>query len=56
MKVAAILLLSTILVQAKPVEKREAPLDLFAMMVQKYISENDFKALCDPSPNRCNIF
>ena len=47
MKVAAILLLSTILVQAKPVEKREALFDPFALMVQKYISENDFKALCD---------
>ena len=47
MKVAAILLLSTTLVQAKPVEKREALFDPFALMVQKYISENDFKALCD---------
>ena len=50
MKVAAILLMSTILVQAKPVEKREAsaaPFDPFAMMVQKYISENDFNALCN---------
>ena len=48
MKVAAILLLSIILVQANPVEKREAaPFDPFAMMVQKYISENDFNALCD---------
>ncbi len=45
--VAAILLLSTILVQANPVEKREAVFDPFALMVQKYISENDFKALCD---------
>ena len=45
-----ILLLSTILVQAQPVEKREAsaaPFDPFAMMVQKYISENDFNALCN---------
>jgi hypothetical protein len=47
MKLAAILLLSTILVQANPVEKREAVFDPFALMVQKYISENDFKALCD---------
>ena len=50
MKVATILLLSTILVQAKTVEEREAsaaPFDPFAMMVQKYISENDFNALCN---------
>ena len=48
MKVAAILLLSIIFVQANPVEKREAaPFDPFAMMVQKYISKNDFNALCD---------
>ena len=50
MKVAAILLMSTILVQAQPVKKREAsaaPFDPFAMMVQKYISENDFNALCN---------
>ena len=47
MKVAAILLLSTILVQANPVEKRAAVFDPFVHMVQKYISENDFKALCD---------
>ena len=47
MKVATILLLSTIMVQAKPVEKREATFDTFVLMVQKYISENDFKALCD---------
>ena len=47
MKVAAILLLSTMMVQAKPVEKREATFDTFVLMVQKYISENDFKALCD---------
>ena len=47
MKVAAILLLATILVQAKPAKKREALFDPFAMMVQKYISENDFTALCD---------
>ena len=45
--VAAILLMSTILVQANPVEKREALFDPFSLMVQKYISENDFKALCD---------
>ena len=50
MKVAAILLMSTILVQAQPVDKREASatsFDPFAMMVQKYISKNDFNALCD---------
>ena len=47
MKVAAILLLATILVQAKPAKKREALFDPFALMVQKYISENDFNALCD---------
>ena len=47
MKVAAILLLSTILVQARHVEKREALFDPFALMVQKYISENDFNALCN---------
>jgi hypothetical protein len=50
MKVAAILLMSTILVQAQPFEKREAsaaPFDSFAMMVQKYITENDFNALCN---------
>ena len=47
MKVAAILLLSTILVQAEPVQKREATFDPFVLMVQKYISENDFNALCD---------
>ena len=49
MKVAAILLLSTILIQARhvDVEKREALPDFFALMVQKYISENDFNALCD---------
>ena len=49
MKVAAILLLSTILTQARhvDVEKREALPDFFALMVQKYISENDFNALCD---------
>ena len=47
MKVAAILLLSTILVQARHVEKREALFDPFALMVQKYTSEKYFKALCD---------
>ena len=47
MKVAAILLLATILVQAKPAKEREDLFDPFALMVQKYISENDFKALCD---------
>ena len=47
MKVAAILLLATILVQAKPAKKREAIFDPFALMVQKYISENDFNALCN---------
>ena len=47
MKVAAILLLSTILVQARHVEKREDLFDPFALMVQKYTSEKDFKALCD---------
>jgi hypothetical protein len=50
MKVATILLLSTILVQAQPVDKREASatsFDPFAMMVQKYISKNDFNALCN---------
>ena len=47
MKVALILLLSTILVQAKPSKKRESLFDPFALMVQKYISENDFNALCD---------
>ena len=47
MKVAAILLLSTILVQARHVEKREALPDFFTVMVQKHISEKDFKALCD---------
>ena len=54
MKVAAILLMSTILVQAKPVEKREAsaaPFDPFAMMVKKSISENDFNGLCDLTKN-----
>ena len=54
MKVAAILLLSTILVQATPVKKREAsaaPFDPFAHMVQKSISENDFNALCDLTKN-----
>ena len=54
MKVAAILLMSTILVQAKPVEKREAsaaPFDPFAHMVQKSISEYDFNALCDLTKN-----
>ena len=54
MKVAAILLMSTILVQAKPVKKREAsaaPFDPFAMMVKKSISENDFNALCDLTKN-----
>ena len=54
MKVAAILLLSTILVQATPVEKREASaasFDPFAHMVQKSISENDFNALCDLTKN-----
>ena len=52
--VAAILLLSTILVQATPVKKREAsaaPFDPFAHMVQKSISENDFYALCDLTKN-----
>ena len=52
--VAAILLLSTILVQATPVKKREAsaaPFDPFAHMVQKSISENDFNALCDLTKN-----
>ena len=47
MKVAAILLMVTILVQAKPAKKKEALFDPFAMMVQKYISENDFTALCN---------
>ena len=47
MKFAAILLLATILVQAKPAKKKEALFDPFAMMVQKYILENDFNALCD---------
>ena len=47
MKVAAILLLATILVQSKPTKKREDLFDPFALMVQKYISENDFNALCD---------
>ena len=41
MKVAAILLMSTILVQAKPVEKREVLLGSLCHDV------NDFKALCD---------
>ena len=52
--VAAILLLSTILVQATPVKKREAsaaPFDPFAHMVQKSISENDFYALWDLTKN-----
>ena len=47
MKVAAILLLSTILVQARHVKKREALPHFFTLMVQKHISEKDFKALCD---------
>ena len=47
MKVAAILLLATILVQAKPAEERENIFDPFALMVQKYVSENDFNSLCD---------
>ena len=47
MKVAAILLMLTILVQAKPAKKKEALFDPFAMMVQKYILEYDFNALCD---------
>ena len=55
MKVAAILLLSTILVQARNVnvnvnvnvKKREGLPHFFALMVQKHISEKDFKALCD---------
>ena len=47
MKVAAIFLLATILVQAKPAKKREALFDPFALMVQKYISENDFNTLCN---------
>ena len=47
MKVAAILLLATILVQAKPAKKKEVLFDPFALMVQKYILENDFNALCD---------
>ena len=47
MKVVVILLLITILVQAKPAKKREDLFDPFALMVQKYISENDFTALCD---------
>ena len=52
--VAAILLLSTILVQATPVKKREAsaaPFDPFAHMVQTFISDNDFYALCDLTKN-----
>ena len=47
MKVTAILLLATILVQAKPAKKKEALFDPFALMVQKYILENNFNALCD---------
>ena len=47
MKVAAILLLSTILVQERHVKKREALPHFFALMVQKHISEEHFKALCD---------
>ena len=47
MKVTAILLLATILVQAKPSKKKEALFDPFALMVQKYILENNFNALCD---------
>ena len=43
---AAILLLATILVQGKPAKKREDLFDPFAMMVQKFISENDFTSLC----------
>ena len=33
----------SILFQAKPVEKREALHDPFALEVKKFISENDFK-------------
>ena len=47
MKVTAILLLATILVQAKPAKKKEALFDPIALMVQKYILENNFNALCD---------
>ena len=49
MKVAAILL-STILVQAKHVEKREVPLgSLCHDGPEICISVNDFKASCDPT-------
>ena len=44
-KVATVLVLLTILVQAKPVEKKEALHDPFALGVKKFISENDFWTL-----------
>ena len=47
LKVATVLVLLTILVQAKPVEKKEALHDPFAPGLKKFISENDFKALLD---------
>ena len=45
LKVATVLVLLTILVQAKPVEKKEALHDPFAPGLKKFISENDFNGL-----------
>ena len=45
LKVATVLVLLTILAQAKPVEKKEALHDPFATGLKKFISENDFWAL-----------
>ena len=45
LKVATVLVLLTILAQAKPVEKKEALHDPFALGVKKFISENDFWTL-----------
>jgi hypothetical protein len=47
LKVATVLVLLTILVQAKPVEKSEALHDPFALGVKKFVSGNDFNAFCD---------
>ena len=47
LKVATVLVLLTILVQAKPVEKKEALHDPFDLVFKKSIEENDFKAFYD---------